>query len=815
MSRLRLYSPIMDSARELLKCVDFGEDVAENERRLGQYFVNTAAFEDVVDDRVDLITGPKGSGKTAIFRLLSDSNLFTSGELSDVDIVPAFNVQGAVIFRRLAADLPADDTMLRWMWSQYIVGLGASHVINTYSQDADTGRLRALLGEAEIPLVEDGRGLLRSLIGSIQNSFQRVSVNTETPGAGILPTVGASVEFEKAAPSQRSEPDLDDLMAELHAVTSSLGRRVWVMFDRLDEAFVHEPDFERVALRALLRSHLDLSSYGASVRSKLFLRSDVLDRVTKNVGFVNATHLRTISLDWRESDIARLLARRIQESDTRVTDHFAELAGEDRERSVLYSVIAPNIEGDTDTLRWITQRTMDGHSEPSPRNALTLARIARRRQLDLFGNTDRNVKSGQSLIGHRALHDGFAELSRARLEDTLFAEFNHLRPIIDKFRGLAFEYSRDELEAEANFALSPATIEELAYAGFFRSASGDRYVVPLLYRPALELTHRHLLDARVLPLDRQARLLLEDLCRVVSRNVFSDGEARLLPPLSSRFRAYAHEMLLLTDGLQTVSVGDGSCRRIAVRPSSAAPADEDEHQYEFSTFTEVEWELTRLNLVELFAGNSEVVLLAPLSDEERAGVAQWGEADLRAIVETEFVDSPYGPGLLLRYLGTSRTETGARRRKRRRGRRSRRARELLPSEVPAAQESDDSTLRQREANATIHKAVRKNMSEWMLVNGVPEVASDALTQFLAMYSKDDLGRGLLYAPGLPVSSLGNFIHQTYPGFRPSDQGFTKFVDLVARAIEDGPDIAGALEVRLDPDLLPRVFVVDAGGFQGG
>src|ERR1035438_6628504 len=54
---------------------------------------------------------------------------------------------------------------------------------------------------------------------------------------------------------------------------------VWIVLDRLDEAFQGFPSVEIPALRALFRTYLDLNAY-PRIRLKLFVRNDVFRKVT-------------------------------------------------------------------------------------------------------------------------------------------------------------------------------------------------------------------------------------------------------------------------------------------------------------------------------------------------------------------------------------------------------------------------------------------------------------------------------------------------------------------------------------------------------
>jgi len=53
----------------LLEGLDLGSSVAENDNLLEIARIETSAFMDVMDDRVDLVPGTKGSGKSSLFRI--------------------------------------------------------------------------------------------------------------------------------------------------------------------------------------------------------------------------------------------------------------------------------------------------------------------------------------------------------------------------------------------------------------------------------------------------------------------------------------------------------------------------------------------------------------------------------------------------------------------------------------------------------------------------------------------------------------------------------------------------------------------------
>src|SRR5271156_1378518 len=56
----------------LLQQLDLGSSVAESDTLLEAARIETSAFGDLLNDRVDLVPGTKGSGKSALFRIFVD-----------------------------------------------------------------------------------------------------------------------------------------------------------------------------------------------------------------------------------------------------------------------------------------------------------------------------------------------------------------------------------------------------------------------------------------------------------------------------------------------------------------------------------------------------------------------------------------------------------------------------------------------------------------------------------------------------------------------------------------------------------------------
>jgi hypothetical protein len=480
-------------ARSLLQAITFGEDVADFDEQLATYFVETSSFNDVVSDRVNLVLGEKGSGKSAIFRQLADEDADIS-QLIDVDIVPAFNPQGSVIFRRLAdyPDLPEET--LRFAWFSFFVALASNHVINAYGSVGDVKKLAKLLRKADFQVGSASPAGVWARIDAMMEALsQRMEVEGEVGISSNKLPIQAKTKGKLLGLRRRDKRvDVEEILSACVDVLESLDRRCWIVLDRLDEAFQQDEGLERRALRALLRAYLDLSAYETSIKAKLFLRSDLLDRVSKEQGFVNATHLRSQRLSWDREGILDLIARRIY-SNAAFRDHFnftdADVRSRAGRKKICYAIL-PKVVDRLSLISWVEEATSDGTGARNPRNVISLLRLARSAQLEHYDRADPELLPADTLIGRASLRAAHERLSRDRMEDTVLAEYPELRPAVDILRRKPARFNRTQL---ADFFAMHAESKELdelvgkmTYVGLLTQLSPSRFQVPLLYRPALE-----------------------------------------------------------------------------------------------------------------------------------------------------------------------------------------------------------------------------------------------------------------------------------------------------------------------------------------
>jgi hypothetical protein len=264
-----------------------------------------------------------------------------------VEVVAAFNPAGTPVFQRLleAGELAEDEYI--GVWKSYFLSLAENWLRALYEGDytEDLQRLDQLLTSVGLRNADDEP---LTIFSQIVNRLKKVlglkSVeNSATLSAEGMPVITSKkIEFRDGANETIDTVSEivrhDDALALLERCLTESGVKLWLVVDRLDEAFQGRPALERPALRALFRTYLDMQAF-KNIRLKLFVRRDLFARIISG-GFVNLTHInaRRIDILWDEDDLYALLFRRITES-----HHLLELlALPSNEPADVFNAIFPN-----------------------------------------------------------------------------------------------------------------------------------------------------------------------------------------------------------------------------------------------------------------------------------------------------------------------------------------------------------------------------------------------------------------------------------------------------------------------------------------
>lgn len=495
----------------LLQGLDLGYSIAEEDTLLEAARIETSAFTDLLNDRVDLVPGTKGSGKSALFRIFVD--FLPNYLLEQRKVVVAHGIQapGDPVFHAFTDSFGklSEEEFISF-WCIYLVSLAHEHFIKgpryhklLSGAGSEIQKFRLACANAQIPEIQAKKSLRDILQWSLHVlSSWRPRLKYQPPGdVGELEVDlfgHARAASEGNCSPEHSLPTyVNDIKQTLEAVLATSHLSLWLMVDRLDEIFPRRSDVERTALRGLLRAMRYFSS--TNIRVKVFLRDDMLEQVVGNTdGFTALTHVTARQADtlrWTEDQILAMVVKRLVANDALVA--YLGINREQIEASASYrtqcfeAVFPPNVFKGTrqsTTIRWICNRCADGRGVITPRDVLDLLIRAKQKQQDICG-ADPEGKSDW-VIDTAAIQYGFEELSKRKRDTYLRAEFPHLWKEIEKFSGGKTEYDASALQTLLGKKWQSIS-DHLLAVGFLSKNEKDGeavFSIPFLYRHGMQLT---------------------------------------------------------------------------------------------------------------------------------------------------------------------------------------------------------------------------------------------------------------------------------------------------------------------------------------
>ena len=487
---------------EILSSLSFGERIAEQEaKELEKYFVQTDLWNRIFKGSVDIVRGPKGAGKSAIYSLLiqKKDDLKKRG----IELIPAENPKGMPAFKDIVSHPPVSELEFVNLWKLYLLSLIAEMLRASESNSTK--------GKQLIEVLENAKLLPReaSLAGRLKTVYDYVKLwlRPEAVEGGLnfdsttgLPN-GVTGKITLREPSSK-EIDLgyrsiNGLLEDADNALKQGNISVWLILDRLDVAFSESQELEKNALRALFKAYLDMQGL-EYINLKIFLRDDIWKRITAD-GFREASHItKDENIYWTPDSLLNLVLKRLLNNAELVTalnvDPDDILNDIEKQREFFYKVFPKQIdpgEKKPTTFDWMLTRTKDSLNDyPMPRELIHLLNESRANEL-------KKLEVGQNgnvvdLISASAIKDALPIVSKVRYEQTLLAEYPDKRTTLEALRG---QRTKHTIKTLASLWLlteeaSSAQAQTIVDIGFFvkEGNSGNwTYWVPFLYRSALDM----------------------------------------------------------------------------------------------------------------------------------------------------------------------------------------------------------------------------------------------------------------------------------------------------------------------------------------
>jgi len=492
---------VVMTKKDLLKSIEIGSRVAEQEEDgLTRYFVETDQWESIYTGKVDIVFGAKGTGKSALYTLLSlkENNLFDRG----IVISPAENVRGETVFRSLVSDPPPSENSFIFLWKLYCLVLSA-RTLRDYDIENDHSRQLVKILE-EISLLPKKASLatmftsVKDYFGSLLNRKAGAVEHSITIDSDSgMPIITRRVEFKELnEASSLNEVPINELLEITNTAFKKQKLEFWILFDRLDVAFAESKELERNALRALVRCYNDFMAY-SNIRLKIFIRDDIWKQIATG-GFREASHVtRTTNIDWSPDGLLNLIMRRLISNDS-----FVEYCGVDRselisnftkQKDVMFSILPEKIDigKNPNTFDWIVSRIRDGLDIAAPREFIHMFETLKTNQLQRLERGEKEP-DGKIVFDKSIFKDSLITVSKVKYEQTLLSEYNEYLSYFEALRGKKSEHNLSTLSELWNTSTEEAAkiANNLTSIGFFikkKEKDDISYWVPFIYRGALEL----------------------------------------------------------------------------------------------------------------------------------------------------------------------------------------------------------------------------------------------------------------------------------------------------------------------------------------
>lgn len=495
-----------------------------------EYFVPPTAWDDLMHDRIDLVLGRKGTGKTKMYRnLQARSTTYSRGRgQQSVEhktyIVPLIS-QLDDDFREMLKVAGNDEELMKTGWLLQ-VGLMASQIVlgpvirgELLADTKDTAALKSLqqlFRNSEIKskvrdfiLAQDLEPKKRTW-GVVKSAMNRVSKfrvvpGITTDGVSVTGTIvayskGEETEDETAFTSLRE--NARQIIRSLMEILDERGIRLWVLVDSIDELLYGIGDEHATsAVRSLLRAVVDLRQMSqlpqfenstSTLRLKVFAREDVFDRITRVGPFPGLNNIPAARIKWTTRQVALLIAERVLASGKarafyggiQVRDvSEGEYGPEEFVSRVLTGAV------NRGAFRSLVDQTADSSGSVSPRNLVQCVKTA----FDMSiaeGHLGEKYATTNALVSEANLDNAKNAVSAARLDDTVIAEYPFLGGLVERLHGAPHTYMSTQLMS-AQLELELEVLENYLYwadlAGLtFRE--GRQIKVANVYRRVLRST---------------------------------------------------------------------------------------------------------------------------------------------------------------------------------------------------------------------------------------------------------------------------------------------------------------------------------------
>lgn len=323
-----------------LQKFDFGNIEANDDSLLFDSVCKTSSIIEFINGKKNIVLGEKGSGKTALFRLIKEEKLtfakkngFKNIIISIEDNFQYKNIKGKIL-KLIESETDEDPFKYQVVWELFLF----QKVIQK------TEKLNIILPSSIKKAIEICNELLNSSnLDDLVKAKRTFGVKLYDTPTSILPDIYFSSEpiitdkKAKIDSLEKLEIDLDYFKDEINKFLKENGLNIIIIIDRLDE-FVNKNSqaIQLEMLEALIAVEREYGRY-SNIELKIFLRDDLFRQLSfEGIGYDKVIS-KKVDLSWTPEKIREFIAKRI----------YANYKSIFKMNSLVLSVDKENLEIDT------------------------------------------------------------------------------------------------------------------------------------------------------------------------------------------------------------------------------------------------------------------------------------------------------------------------------------------------------------------------------------------------------------------------------------------------------------------------------------
>jgi cell division protein FtsB len=290
---------------ERLERIDFGQDTAEFDKHLADYFLETPTYTQVMRGEKAIVTGRKGTGKTALLRYAVDTERPATQYVLKIEASHATYAKLDENLRALTSQIKNLDSSfkLAWLFTTLLALIDRLTRETTLYVTDDEKALYAFAKENYRYTEADPVAAIAGYVFSWVKNLKTIGpIERDVPGSP-----GTHV-FD--------EPRLLELIRGAVTRVTGKGKTVFLFYDRLDERWDGSPLYAAF-LQGLLLAVKDLKALGLDLHPVILLRDDIFSVVTREFQHIDHFRMHIAALFWDERALLDLIALRIRSSLTR------------------------------------------------------------------------------------------------------------------------------------------------------------------------------------------------------------------------------------------------------------------------------------------------------------------------------------------------------------------------------------------------------------------------------------------------------------------------------------------------------------------